>query len=92
MIAQLADVEQLIVEEHERDAAAEQRDDWDDDVLSFRLFEIERRFDAEGPEDDEQDVLCDGDGVEDQNPRFGVRVLDVDVAEDVDVGQDQGPE
>ena len=91
MVAQLADVEQLVVEEHERDAAQEHRDDGDDDVLAFRLFEIERCFDADGPQHDEQNVLCERDGVEDRDARFGVCVLDVDVAKDVNVGQYQGP-
>ena len=85
-------MEQLVVDEHEGDAAEEEADDGDDDVLSVRLLEVERGFDAEGPEDDEQDVLDDGHRVEDQNPRLRVDVLHVDVAEDVDVGQDQGPE
>ena len=79
-------MEQLVVEQHEGDAAEEEPHDGDDDVLSVRLLEVERGFDAERPEHHEQDVLDDGDRVEDQDSGLRVDVLDVDVAEDVDVG------
>ena len=60
-------------------------------TMTFWRSEIERCFDADGPQHDEQNVLCERDGVEDRDARFGVCVLDVDVAKDVNVGQYQGP-
>ena len=86
-VSKLADVEQFVVEKHEEDSADEKHDNWNDDILSLRLFEIERRFDAQRPENDEENVLDDGDGVKDDDSRLRVgRVLHVDVAENVDVG------
>ncbi len=40
VFAELADVEELVVEEHEEDAGDEQDDDGDDHRLPFRLFKV----------------------------------------------------
>ena len=85
-VSKFADVEQFVVEKHEEDSTDVKYDNWNDDILSFGLFKIERSFDAQSPENDEENVLDDGDEVEDDDSRFRVRVLNVDVAEDVDVG------
>ena len=40
IVTELADVEELVVEEHEEDAGDEQADDRDDDRLPLRLFKV----------------------------------------------------
>ncbi len=46
VVAELADMEELVVEEHEEDAGDEQDDDGDDDRLPLGLFKVERSFDT----------------------------------------------
>ena len=47
---------------------------------------VDRALVAEGPQRDEQDVLHQHDGVEGENLQLRVLLLQVEVAEDVDVG------
>ena len=46
VVAELADVEELVVEEHEEDSGDKQDDDGDDDRLPLGLFKVQRRFDT----------------------------------------------
>ena len=82
---QLPDVEELVVDDHEEEAEEEGQEDSDEDLRAVPAVEQGLPV-AEGPEGDQQDVLDQHDGVEGEDFELGVLFLQVQVAEDVDVG------
>jgi len=82
----LPHVEELVVDAHEQQADKEGGEDRDEYPVPVPPRESICILLAQRPESDQEDVLNQHDGVEGDDLQLGALLLQVDVAEDVDVG------